>query len=217
MNQVVSSPEASDVFSMTLSRVNGGAFCVRSVEITGTVMRHRITFPRDDTIHGVFREELSDSINRLLEHLPMSAHVFSDPEMVIELPNLTLARLRALIHVAEDGACQVILRFRYFIGALQNAFRSDTHFTTPTLEHREQIAIHTLADIATPIFSLALNGSDVQHDPRSRELVARKLEDLSRQASELNFYLSLLTRYVTDCSPKRMESRAAAAPIARIA
>ncbi|MEM8569800.1 MAG: hypothetical protein AAGG56_02730 [Pseudomonadota bacterium] len=200
MIQPVMTPETADVFSLTISRDVDQEFSVRSVDILGRNMRHRISFTSASGIYEVFERELADCIRAVLDRLPMKAHVYSDPDFVIELPGLTLARLRVLIKVVGSGAAQIIMRFRYFIGSLQSAFRVDTHLSLPTVEHREKIAIETLSDIATPIFSLALAGSKQIEKSKDLELVLRKLENLSERASELNFYLSLLTRYVSECS-----------------
>lgn len=201
----MTSPETVDVFSLTISRDLGGDFAVRSVDVLGRSMRHRISFTQANGINEVFETELAECILSIIDRLPMDAHVFSDPDFVIELPGLTLARLRALINIAADGAMQIILRFRYFIGTLQSAFRIDTHLRIPTLEHREQIAIEALADIATPIFSLALSGANGPDTPAEVESVRRKLDHLANRASEVNFYLSLLTRYATECARQRNE------------
>lgn len=205
MNQTVTTPEAIDVFSMTITREVGEDYSVRSVDILGSTMRHRVSFTQTSRIRDVFQPDLADCIESILERLPPNTHVFSDPDFIIELPGLTLARLRVLIQVAANGASQIILRFRYFIGGLQSVFRVDAHMRIPTLEHRERIAVEALADIATPMFSLALANMDHVRTAHDKELVQRKLEELSGRASEINFYLSLLTRYVTACSKESLE------------
>ncbi|WP_424933121.1 hypothetical protein [Amaricoccus macauensis] len=191
---------------MTISRDAGESYKIRSVDILGQNMRHRISFTKSNGIRDVFEADLAECIETILVRLPDGAHVFSDPDFVIELPGLTLARLRALINEAADGARQVIVRFRYFIGTLQSAFRVDTYLRVPSIDHREQIAVEALADIATPIFSLALAGARPPNSSQEYEHVRKKLEDLSSRASEVNFYLSLLTRYVTECARQTREN-----------
>jgi hypothetical protein len=208
MTRYLPTPETIELLSLTISREIGAAVSLQSVDLNGRGARHRISFTRGSRIRDVFQAELAECIEALLERLPTHGHAFSDPDFLIELPGLTLARLSVLVRAMADGAAQIVLRFRYFIGSLQNAFRTELRLPLPTLDHRERIAVEALADIATPIFSLALADRAHVRTKEDEDIVLRRLEQLSARACELNFYLTLLTRYVSDCSEARMRSRA---------
>lgn len=196
----------SDMFSIQLSLdQTTQSYQVDSVDIYQPNFRHRLTFSSDKAVGAILSEKLAEYVNGVLGRIEQDTMVLSEPDAVLDLPGLVLGKLRVLVHTGAQLTRQVIVRFAYFIGGVQAAFRVRTHFDLPTVSHREALAVAALHDICIPVFdvvSSAVSGlfedSPYRHTPRER------LSKLSDVESDLLFYLQLLKRYVTSTSPENL-------------
>lgn len=195
--------KASDMFSINLSDDSIRGLRVQSVEILSPDLRQKLSFRGAMDLKDVFVPLLANRLERVLSRISDGNGVHTKPDLVITFPGLVLARLRILVHRTPEGARQVLMRFKYFIGGLQNAFRVQTHFTEPSLLHREKLAIEALTEIATPLFDIAnaaLASDQVEDIQRALQ---EHLLHLSENAQELSFYLTMLARYASEAAQTR--------------
>lgn len=200
---MTSDTSQTDMLSIQLrSEAGSGVYQVDSVDIFQPSFRHRLTFSGDKDFAAILSQNLSDYVTTLIDRIDRDTMVLSEPDAVLELPGLVLGKLRVLVHTAANRTRQVIVRFAYFIGGVQAAFRVKTHFELPTISHREALAVAALHDICIPVFDVVSSaisgifddGSLPAHSPKVR------LSRLSDVESDLLFYLQLLKRYVTASS-----------------
>lgn len=191
---------AGDMFVVNLQLHGEGTVVVRSCELLHKEHRNRISFSKLPDLFSVFASRLADAIKRLVDEFGSRRSIVSKPDFSIELPDLKLAGLSFLVSAMKDGVRQIILRFRYFIGSFQSAFAHDLGFSTPTVPHKERIAIESLMDIVGPLYGLALLEDRQKLSAAESLEVERALRDLQDKAHVLKFYSDLLIRYVRDCS-----------------
>lgn len=191
----------SDMFSLQLSETpDGTGYKVNSVEIVQPNFLHRLTFSRNNLIHEVLSFDLSSYVLKLLDQINQDTMVFSEPDAVVELPGLVLGKLRMLVHRSQKKQRSVIVRFAYFIGGVQAAFRVDTHFQTPSVQHREAVAVSALMDICIPAFDIISSQLPKLPEEQKSEAVSDRLSALSHLESDLTFYLCMLQRYVVSAA-----------------
>lgn len=192
-------PSKTDMLSIQLSLESSHTeYQVDSVDIYQPNFKHRLSFSGEKSVAEVLSPRLAEYITALLKRLDQDTMVLSEPDAVVDLPGLVLGKLRVLVHTAKTKSRQVIVRFAYFIGGVQAAFRVATHFELPTLSHREALAVAALHDICIPVFdvvSSAIGGLFDDHTARSSP--RERLSRLSDVESDLLFYLQLLKRYVS--------------------
>ncbi|MEL7117134.1 MAG: hypothetical protein AAGP08_16385, partial [Pseudomonadota bacterium] len=127
---------------------------VDSVDIYQPNFRHRLSFSSDKSVGAILAPDLADYVNAILGRIDRDTMVLSEPDAVLDLPGLVLGKLRVLVHTSKTKTRQVIIRFAYFIGGVQAAFRVATHFSLPTISHREALAVAALHDICIPVFDV---------------------------------------------------------------
>lgn len=187
-----------DMLSIQLSLAKDTErYVVDSVDIHQPNFRHRLSFTRDKEVEAILSPKLADYINALLAKVDQDRMVFSIPDAVVDLPDLVLGKLRVLVHTAQDKTRQVIVRFSYFIGGVQAAFKVATHFKLPSISHREALAVSALHDICIPVFDVVSSAVTGLFDDGMRDFSPReRLSKLADVESDLLFYLQLLKRYV---------------------
>ncbi|MGB3409385.1 MAG: hypothetical protein WBA67_18025 [Jannaschia sp.] len=201
---------ATEMFSVQIRRSSEDApFRLLSADVVRPGFRHRLSFARDNTLREVLQPQLAKFVQNFLDDVIDSGpRVIAQPDVTMTVPGLVLGRMRAIIGAPVGETRQVTLRFRYFIGGIQNAFSSQTYFDRPALSHREEICMRTLEDVAVPLLNMALTAKtwpEIAGQSGSGATMASALASIEAHAIELEFYAGLLRRYVTECGPCRME------------
>lgn len=126
------------------------------------------------------------------------------PTFALDLPGLVLGSARL---TPPDAAGRATLAFRHMIGAPQAAFRALSEMRSPTLTHRETLALRTLEDVALPLLNIAegLRAWPGMLDGTSSEGLRGCVDAVQAKAADLEFYAGLLRRYVDECAPERVE------------
>lgn len=191
----------SEVFSLQLLReAEGEDLRVITAEVTRRGFRHRLMFGEDNHIRDVLQTDFASFLTTELDRIPFrSPRVIERPDLVLPLPGLMLGRMRLI--VGHNGTLQhrVIVRFRYFIGGVQNAFDTKCYFDRPALEHRDEIGVRALEDVAMPLLNMANFSRAFPGLDQIANGMSNALGSIEKQASELEFYASLLRRYVQEC------------------
>ncbi|WP_220746982.1 MULTISPECIES: hypothetical protein [Jannaschia] len=196
------------MFSIQLARTSDGrALQLLSAEVVRPGFRHKLSFNRDNTIHEVLEPELAAFVQTTLEEaIDTGPRILAQPDLTLALPGLMLGRLRVIIGGPIGSNRQATLRFRYFIGGIQNAFTARTYFDRPALEHREEIGLRALEDVAVPLLNMAMTAQSwgtMPMDPATGPNMTTALASIEAHAVELEFYAGLLRRYIHECGPQR--------------
>lgn len=115
--------EQQDRLAVTLWAEADGSFYVRGVEIMNGESRLRLSFQRQNAIDEVLSDSAVDELHGIATKALWHRGLLSMPDLRITLNNLVLAGCRVLITAAEDGAEQIMIRFRHCFGNLLGLFR----------------------------------------------------------------------------------------------
>lgn len=147
----------------------------------------------------------------LQDYLPRSTdpHVLTANGFSLVLPAVALARLRVTGHASSGGRQRVMVTFRNVVGVGETLFRDER---SPDILHdtRNTLATAALVDLLMPMLALA-EGVLPQRDDARERLEARLLK-LSEKRSELDFYGTLLTRYIAQSANREQANLNAPTP-----
>lgn len=189
---------SADMFVLTLRWSPDQDPTVLSCDLIHRDFHNRISFSKRAGLFDVFRPQLARALAEIIDSIQHKRQVLSQPDFQVDLPNLVLGGLRLLVSSAKDGARQIIIRFKHFLGSLQDAFAVDIGLRSAVLPHRERVAVEALVDIVGPLLNLA----DLRRpnlDEREAMAVEKSLEELAQNSYMLRFYTGLLVRYVNEC------------------
>lgn len=203
----------SEMFSLQIRKKGRGLpLVIETAEVVRPGFRHRLTFGKNNTIPEVLQPRLAAYVQDLIDgEIDTGPRVLTQPDVTLALPGLMLGRLRAIIGAPVGDARMATLRFRYFIGGIQAAFAARTYFDRPALEHREEIGMRALEDVAVPLLNMALTAQtwpQVAQESQGSAKMVTALASIEAHATELEFYAGLLRRYIQECGPGRMEELA---------
>jgi len=177
--------------TLTLNLRSSDIVSVRSCEVVGRWFRNRVSFQEHRSIDDVLVCGLANAIRSCLERMPESAHVLALPEFLVEIPGLALSGVHVMVMEAKEGTRSAILRFKEFLGAINNAFCMDIGFHEPCQTQAEKLAVNVLEDICLPILDLCRT---LQSENTNR--ASQTLMRLADRAHEFEFQTELLKRYV---------------------
>ncbi len=113
------------------------------------------------------------------------------PDFLIELPGLVLSGAHVMVMETKEGVRNAIMRFKEFMGAVNNAFRADIGFHQPYANHSEKLAINVLAEVCLPILNLCRNFEELNFsNDRGKAL------NIADRAREFEFQTELLKRFI---------------------
>ena len=188
------------MLAVILYEDNAGDLRVFSMEMAFDGVKHRLNFDKKNRLWDVFTTEIASEIMDVIGRMGPETHLFTDPDYEISHNGTKLAGLRAMRWTDKRKGRQVIVRFKYFMGGVDRLLRARVPFTRSLLDHREKIAIEALSDITTPLLNIATIPANMDITQEQRETIEAKLAVISDRASDLQFYISLLTRYVRECA-----------------
>ena len=102
-----------------------------AVVVTKPDHRHRITFVADQPMEDVFCKDIVDVLRPILAGFGESDSVYSNPDLEIALPGLTMRQLRVIYSTHGDDPARVLIRFAGFVGNPHRALRCDDGFSHP--------------------------------------------------------------------------------------
>lgn len=115
--------DQSDRLAVTLWAEADGSFYVRGVEIMDGESRLRLSFQRQNGLKEVLSFDAYQEIEEIATRALLHRGLLCLPDFRLSLRNLVLAGCRVLITAAEDGAEQIMLRFRHCFGNVLGLFR----------------------------------------------------------------------------------------------
>lgn len=179
--------------TMTLSlKINSrDIVTVRSCEVVGRWFRNRVSFKEQNLVEDILVARLADAVMHCLQSLQNGAQVLSLPDFLVELPGLALSGVHIMVMESSEGVKSVILRFKDFMGAINNAFKTDIGFHEPYPDHCEKLAVNVLEEICLPILNLCRSFDELKtHETRPG------VRSLADRANEFEFQTELLKRYI---------------------
>lgn len=185
-------PDLSDrTMTLNLTLQDENTVTLRSCEVMGKQFRNRVSFNTKHNIEDILVGRLSRAIRSCLRTLPDGAHVLSLPEFIVELPGLVLSGVHVMVMEAKDGVRNAILRFKEFIGAVNNAFQQDIGFHEPYSNHSEKLAINVLADVCLPILNLCRTFEELGFGQDRQQA-----QEIADRVREFEFQTELLKRFI---------------------
>ncbi|WP_299953404.1 hypothetical protein [uncultured Roseobacter sp.] len=192
-NRVVPLPsDLSDrVMTLNLTVKEDKSISVRSCEVLGRGFRNRVSFQETSELERVLVAKLAHSVRKCISTIPDGAHVLSLPDFLVEVPGLVLSGAHILVMEIKDGMRNAIVRFKEFMGALNNAFHPDIGFQEPYANHAERLATNVLADICLPLLNMCRDMEYAQVDAHER-----LPQGFAERAREFEFQTELLKRFI---------------------
>lgn len=102
-----------------------------SVVVTKADHRHRITFVADQDMEQVFCKEIVDLLRPILSQFSDTDSVYSNPDVEIALPGLSMRQLRVIYSTHGPDPARVLIRFAAFVGNPHRALLHDDGFSHP--------------------------------------------------------------------------------------
>lgn len=174
---------------------------VYSVQMVSGEMRKAYCFHAGKSLDSVFAGTFARSFLPILDKITVENAEPVEVDYSFSTPGFSIAGLRVEDMSAEHGPGIVKLHFKRHIGDANQilVFEQSMEVTSATV--RERVAVEVLRDIVSPIFdmlSLSASSSRDMYKNHSDAIQAR-LDRLSSQQDEIEFYTGLLKRYVAGC------------------
>lgn len=195
------SPTDSTWMFAVLLVAHGDGWRVWSADFKASGVSHHMRFTDQNRLIDVFQPGVADILQTLSDDVAATDGVsLSQPDFLFESGACLLKGARLLEGRDKDGRQMVTLRFKYFVGNLDDLIKLSTAITAPSLHHRERIAVEALADVASPLLRLATITQHRALSVSQKSAVETQLAMIEDRAAELQFHLGMLTRYVRQCS-----------------
>ena len=178
-----------------------GEFEVRSCEVLGNGYRNRTSFLRTSRSEEVFVWAGASGLGDCLSRLSRKKEVMSLPELKIEAPGLALGGAHVLVSEREGDQISVIVRFQVFLGNLDAVLCEGLRPMPSPSVLLDALASEVLFDITLPILNICSAG-DLEQLTHT-DVLARYLEKLAENTSDLKFRCTLLRRFLEDISENR--------------
>ena len=173
-----------------LNRRESGALDVLACEVLSEAFTNRTVFHGSTKLVDVLSDHVVDVIENALRGIGPQRQLISLPNLMVQLPNLVLAKAQILISEMVDGAQNVIFRFMGFLGTLDGVLKHKTSTGTVANLTAERMAVRVLDDLALPLLNL------VRHETSGSARNDRAHQNLSDNAHEIEFRVELLKRFV---------------------
>lgn len=126
-----------------------------AVVVTKADHRHRITFVAEQPMEDVFCSEIVDVLAPILDGFTEANSVYSNPDLEIALPGLTMRQLRVIHSVHDDSPSRVLVRFAGFVGNPHRAFLHDDGFSHPLDALTSEVYRDALDWVLMPALNIA--------------------------------------------------------------
>lgn len=199
MDVAVSDPQhqlenAARRFVINVMSSSARDFEVRSCEITCDAFRNRTSFQSSISLDEVYKDEVAAGLKTCLRKLSGETEVVALPSFVLEIPGLTLAGAQMVATKTSDDVLHIIMRFRFFVGGINNVFRPKLGFDDALNDHAANLSVRVLSDLALPLLNIceAYKSSLIDVDVDFADFIV----GLSQRSQELRFQVELLKRFV---------------------
>lgn len=186
--------ESARKFIINISSENLSDFEVRSCEIASREFRNRTSFQNRITIDQIFQKEIAEGLKSCLMKLSGETEVIALPSVVLEIPGLTLAGAYLVSTKTQEGDLHIIVRFRFFVGGINNMFLPNIGFDDAANDHAAGLSVKVLSDLALPFLNVceSYRSGVISTQAGFTEFMA----GLSACAQDFRFQVELLKRFV---------------------
>ncbi|MEM6341043.1 MAG: hypothetical protein AAF729_07825 [Pseudomonadota bacterium] len=184
---------------LKLKRRLNGSLEVLACEVLASSLTNRTVFHRSMDIFDVLNDRLSQAITRQLDDVGEARQIIALPELLVELPGLTLASAHVVVSKLVDGAQNIIFRFMQFLGSLDAALKPQIGVGGNSASYAEKLATDVLGDIALPLLNICQQTSAAKD--AGQEDLKRAHDFLAKRAHEIEFQIELVKRFVAQSEP----------------
>ena len=117
--------QETELFTITLKATPDERLIVRSAEVICVGSRVRFTFAADSEPEKVFAPDAARAVRKLTERVVSQRGMLILQDFAVNLASIVLSDCRAVAADISDGGCQIMLRFKRFVGDLLSFFSSD--------------------------------------------------------------------------------------------
>lgn len=124
--------QLAEGLSLTLSHASPSSpWTAIDVVVTRVDHRHRITFAEEQPFDQVFCREIVDLLAPILGGFADRNAVYTNPDVEISVPGLSLGRLRVIYSTHGASPSRVLVRFAAYAGNPHRLLLADAGFTHP--------------------------------------------------------------------------------------
>lgn len=193
-------PEPEWMLRLLVCPVSGGRHHLEQVESRLAGVRQTLAFSRNKDLSRLLVPELKADLLPVLDMYETErGTAYISKDFAVTGRGFSLGGLH--IHtLADNPGTPVCVDFSFALGRMQDILQLPDQIGRQVLSHRERIAVSALADIASPLISIASMPPSRIASPDSSAFLADRLSQISDRAEELQFHLSMLMRYVRNCA-----------------
>lgn len=193
-------PEPEWMLRLVARPSSGNEFTLEQIESRLAGVHQTLAFSRKKNLSAILVPDLHNALFPVI--LMVSAQgtaSYSGPEFAVTGRGFSLGGLHVhQVHEQPDAA--LYIDFSFALGRMQDIVMLHDQIGRQVLSHRERIAVSALADIASPLISLASMPASQIAAPETKTFLTDRLAQISDRADELQFHLSMLMRYVRNCA-----------------
>ncbi|MGY3436870.1 MULTISPECIES: hypothetical protein [unclassified Marinovum] len=177
---------------------------VRSCEVKQSQFRNRMSFNDAANLRDVFSKDVAIALEECLGKLTLQdTEVVALPSFILEMPGLVLAGAQLVTMRGEDGTFNIIFRFQFFLGGINQVFSPNIGFDDFNHDQNAQTSSSVLADIAMPLLDLC-NAAELGLINAGKQM-GDFGKSLSEKSQEIKFQIELIKRYVDGLDRFRTE------------
>lgn len=181
--------------SITLSHATSSdPWVAVAVVVTKPDHRHRITFVNEQPMEEVFCREIVDVLRPILDGFSDKNGVYSNPDLEIALPGLTMRQLRVIYSTHGDDPSRVLIRFAGFIGNPHRALLLDDGFGHPMDTLTSKVYRDALDWVLLPALNIVTVDETGGFEPADKHDLEDAMAHLRESKDRLLFQVELVKR-----------------------
>lgn len=165
-----------------------------AVVVTKADHRHRITFVNEQPMEEVFCPEIIDVLTPILGGFSDANSVYSNPDLEIALPGLTMRQLRVIHSVHANSPSRVLVRFAGFVGNPHRALLHDDGFSHPLDALASEVYRDALDWVLMPALNIVTVDEASGFGPEDKQDLDEAMAHLRDSKERLLFQVELVKR-----------------------
>lgn len=165
-----------------------------AVVVTKADHRHRITFVADQAMENVFCKEIVDVLQPILDGFSDKNGVYSNPDLEIALPGLTMQQLRVIYSTHGNDPSRVLIRFAVFVGNPHRALLNDDGFSHPLDALTSEVYRDALDWVLMPALNIVTVDETNGFDASDKHGLEDAMTHLRDSKQRLMFQVELVKR-----------------------
>lgn len=181
-------------FAITLMVSPSGDVTVRACEVINRLFRNRTSFGDNANLEEAFCPEFAEVLADLLDRLSGDSELIALPNFTFEVPRIALMRSQISATRSASGVLNVVVRFRYFVGAVNALFHDDIGLDCSIANEISLFSVDVLRDVVAPLLDICV--ASEFGSPEVKEQLGEFGRKVSQRSHELRFQAELLKRFI---------------------